>query len=162
MHDRTRSHDPRQLDQNRADNDNGWIQGDKSPGNRRGVLNGTRVRQSQNNAKESSQSDITYPASTLSWTYRRGHSQRKGMKDQLRQGSSADISSDSEYRGSEPVITVETSPAARSTAAAPPSIQRARRRKSIWTKPVMWVLRLSLWLAFFVVVQIVVMGLLFR
>ncbi|KAK5810003.1 hypothetical protein F5H01DRAFT_368789 [Linnemannia elongata] len=163
VHDRTHSHDPRQLDQCRANNDNGRIQGDKSSGVKRGVLNGTRARRLQSDANESSQSDIAYPASTLSWAYRRGHSQRRGMKGKHRQGSGSDISSDSEYRGPEErVITMATSPAPRDTAGVSPSIQRISRRKSIWTKPIMWVLRMFLWLVFLVVVQIVVMGLLFR
>ncbi|KAG0072570.1 hypothetical protein BGZ90_011880 [Linnemannia elongata] len=65
VHDRTHSHDPRQLDQCRANNNNGRIQGDKSSGVKRGVLNWTRARRSQSDANESSQSDIAYAASNL-------------------------------------------------------------------------------------------------
>ncbi|KAG9067389.1 serine/threonine-protein kinase M1 [Linnemannia hyalina] len=46
VHDRTRSHDPRQLDQYRVHKDNGRIQGDKSSGVKRGILNGTGSKSS--------------------------------------------------------------------------------------------------------------------
>lgn len=163
LHDHAHSRGFRYLDQYKSHNDHRRIQSDKVSGAKRRVLNRTRALRSLSDAKESSQSDIPYPASTISWTHQRGHAQRRRMEGKLHQGSSTDLSSDSEYRGPEErVIASQLSPAPRCTTAAPPTIQQARQRKSIWTKPIMWVFRMFLWLAFLVTVQIVVMGLLFR